>query len=697
MNEVSKTIEIEVNTGSFKKSSVPISLTKDITLFWGYNGSGKTSIARAIRKKGETKDVKALVYDTDFVRENFLEEELKGIYLGASDIKTHKLKKEKVRLYEEHKKAKAALEAQEEGFQEKVWDEREKIVGARKHIVKGERKGNLAGEVKKYIPESRGGSQAARRKEELEVRIKGLYPAEKELKKREGINLEWFTRIKQIANNSLLQETIMGSKDVNLSKLIEAWGNSDWVRRGKEEYMDRTSGKCPFCQEKLPDGFVEKINNYFDKAYENKIQELKSIKKEYENEKYQIINKLKEIVKGNKDDKDLYSKFRQVIHDTKSTLEGNVRYIDKKIENPSNKITLLSIDYIKINPINEDVRKNNENFNKLDNNRKKLKEDCLMYLAHKTHGAYQEIKTKEEEKNKKCNELKSVSKHLSEIREQNDRVKRSAEYINDLLVRNGFTDFRLEPEGDKYKIVRENGEDTDVYRTLSEGEKQLITFFYFITLCDGSLEEHGTEQKYDIIAIDDPVSSLSFTFVYEIAHLIQDKFFKKQNDTSTHTHFVLLTHNIYFLQRLKRYLPRKLDEYKCRAEMKRVKKGEDNKSKVVSMEPNEIQNEYEMLWEIVKEAKGNDNAYSHPTLANAMRQILECFFGFIKKEDHLESVKDTAFKNEIQAGVHRGRIENCIDIGKTDIQKSIECFKSIFRDEGFPEHYNVMMGELNEK
>ena len=696
-------IDIEVNEGSFKNSPQNIELTKYITLFWGYNGSGKTCISRAIKKKGEkekekekeTENVKVLVYNVDFVEKNFLGgKELDGIYLGAHDIKIHALKKEEGKLEKEDGSIKEALNGLKKEFLNKVWDEREKIVGAKTHVISDGRKESLAKEVEKYIPESKGENQAdyVICKEKLEARIKELHPEEKELKTRKGIDSKWFKVVEGIAEDDLLQEVLVGSKDIKLSKLIEEWENSDWVRKGKEEYMDKASGKCPFCQEKLPEGFAKKISDYFDETYDDNVQKLKKIKRLYEQEKDQIISRLTYIAKENKDDKDLHSKLREIIYDAKSILEKNVNHINDKIENPSKPIELLPVyGTLKknINSINEDVNKNNEDVKELEGKRKRLKEECLVYLAHTVYEKHEEKKGKKELEKNKEEELEFVSKQLNKIREQNDRVKRSADRINTLLKSNGFTNFKLKIEDEKYKIVRTNSEEADVYPTLSEGEKTLITFFYFITLCEGSIDEQDTKQKYDIIAIDDPVSSLSFTFVYQVVNMIQKMFFKKDKKPSTY--FVLLTHNIYFLQRLKKDLLHRDGKYRYSAEMKRVTKNKHNKSEVIDMKPDEIQNEYEMLWQIVKEANDNDNAYAHPTLANAMRQILEHFFGFIKKEDHLESVKDTAFGDELGAGSHRDRIENCIDIGKTDIKKSIECFKKIFCDEGFKEHYDAMM------
>lgn len=52
----------------------------------------------------------------------------------------------------------------------------------------------------------------------------------------------------------------------------------------------------------------------------------------------------------------------------------------------------------------------------------------------------------------------------------------------------GITDFTIEKYSEEealYRLKREDS-DEDVFKTLSEGEKMVISFLYFIELCKGS-------------------------------------------------------------------------------------------------------------------------------------------------------------------------------------------------------------------
>ena len=78
----------------------------------------------------------------------------------------------------------------------------------------------------------------------------------------------------------------------------------------------------------------------------------------------------------------------------------------------------------------------------------------------------------------------------------------------------------------------------------------LMLILYFLEQCKGLLEPNSPLGLADkIIVIDDPVSSLSHNFVYEIAILIQKEIINK-----SFKQVFLFTHNLFFLC-LNRTLP----------------------------------------------------------------------------------------------------------------------------------------------
>src|SRR5690606_7494789 len=89
--------------------------------------------------------------------------------------------------------------------------------------------------------------------------------------------------------------------------------------------------------------------------------------------------------------------------------------------------------------------------------------------------------------------------------------------------------------------------------SLSEGEKTLISFLYFMELIKGTHDEHGVvEIAKTIIVIDDPISSMSQNFVYDVATIIQHELIKPPQDVKKVRQTIVLTHNLFFFHELVR-------------------------------------------------------------------------------------------------------------------------------------------------
>ncbi len=162
-----------------------------------------------------------------------------------------------------------------------------------------------------------------------------------------------------------------------------------------------------------------------------------------------------------------------------------------------------------------------------------------------------------------------------------------------------------------------------------------------------------------IIVIDDPVSSLSHNFVYEIATLIQQKIVKKQ----------------YSLYRI----------YKSEF------------SKIVSIQRNDIRNEYDGYWQIIRDAKAD--SVCSPILPNAMRNVLEHFFSFVHKKDKLSEVLGNLGSEHINyrpmlryiSRESHSDMVNLTDFGDIDTGRFLEIFRQVFVRTEYDDHYKKMM------
>jgi len=147
-----------------------------------------------------------------------------------------------------------------------------------------------------------------------------------------------------------------------------------------------------------------------------------------------------------------------------------------------------------------------------------------------------------------------------------------------------------------------------------------------LELCKGrESEDEVVVEK--IIVIDDPISSLSHIYIFNIADLIRKTFF-----TDEYQQVFVLTHNLYFFHELL-FKSKQLDK-----KLFRITKDNSNKSDILEMQQNEIQNDYQAYWQVLKDH--NTGKSSNALLANSMRNILEHFFGFINKDTSQQITKN---------------------------------------------------------
>ena len=356
-------------------------------------------------------------------------------------------------------------------FQNKAWDTRENISGAREYITKGynDNKDNLATKIKEYPIE-----KPQKDKRKLEEDISKFFKNTPEEKKIISIfddtQENIFAKLKELAhkNTSLLSERIVGAEDSYLSTLIHELNNSSWVASGKS-YIQSAEGKCPFCQQGLPEEFSKHIESHFDETYKRKTTQLDTLKENYKREADTIIKKL-ELVRDNSDYEEYINdtELRKQTEKLQNSLEENSKYIEDKVKEPHKAVQLSSIeeqeDEIKrsIGEINEKIRENNETVKDIERTKGNTQKDVFLYIAYECKdeiSTCKKIKKEEEalnsEKKKAEEDLKKIQEEISKLKASLTDITKSVDTINTLLKDNGFTDFKLkETENKDYMIVR---------------------------------------------------------------------------------------------------------------------------------------------------------------------------------------------------------------------------------------------------
>ena len=284
---------------------------------------------------------------------------------------------------------------------------------------------------------------------------------------------------------------------------------------------------------------------------------------------------------------------------------------------------------------------------------------------------------------------------------QTKNIDTAVNRINDRLESFGLEGFKIqkieamqEKNAHFYKIAHNEQEATDnAFKKLSEGEKTLVSFLYFVEMClgtdDADKDGHAANR---IIVIDDPISSLSFNLVFDVATLIKDLFLTPDTE---YKQILILTHHLYFLHELK---------YGCRVKGEQIMHYRVTKyrhTRIAELKMQDIKNNYQCYWQVIKDVK--EGKLSSVMLPNAMRNILEHYFSFIRKRDAFTKVmKDMAansndhtlkaFDRYVNKTSHSDAI-NLTDMQEIDPVKFIQYFKSVFDKTGFIEHYLEMMDE----
>lgn len=522
--------------------------------------------------------------------------------------------------------------------------------------------------------------------------------------------------LQTIESNELLSEAIIGNENSTLSKLIKHLGNSDWFSQGID-FLNRSEDKCPFCQQEVDTELQRKMKDFIDLSYKKNVRILDSMLSSYRNLASSIPS-LDEYTNSSfiENKSELESSHKLVT----TILGANIKELEKKVKSPSI-VTQLQPSNQSIEQLNSLIETANKKISthnkKIKNKRTALeslksefwqiqRNEYDHVLASHTSSLAElkkELNTHEEERKKKAESYTKATNTIKELQSKTINIDETIDNINTHLTDCGLEDFKIVKEGDRfYRIAREGDDGSDkVFATLSEGEKTMISFFYFLELCKGKSDPSETQQK--IIVIDDPISSLSHMYVFNIAQLIKREFFddyklKKDpngkpemwtyKNNAQYTQCFILTHNLYFFYELSD--SKNHSERKFFQNLYRVTKNNSG-SQIKPLAYSEIQNEYQGYWSVIR-----DKDSPPALLALCMRNIIEYFFGFIEKKE-LSNVfhqntdqKFQTFYRYINRESH-SIAQNINDTKEFDYDQFLEVFKYVFDQTGYLPHYEKMM------
>lgn len=716
--------EIHMNAVASFKQAASLVTNKKINLVYGLNGTGKSTISNFLYAPGDARfaqcrktpeqTVPILVYNQKFMQDNFyVSDNLKGIF---SLSKENKAAEEKIarattrhaeigQALNEKRTAKQMIEqtfvAQKQQAIDEVWKIKAKYSGGDRvleYCLDG-----LKGQKERLFSHLQSIQKpASEPKKSIEVLRSEVDALKGNAAQRQpSLPLLTFAAC-DVESEAIFASPIIGNADSEIAGLIDKLGNSDWVKQGLAFLpgeVDESGETCPFCQERsITAKFIASINEYFDDTYQEQMNRLGALKARY-------VSALEQLLAASTFTDHSFSQERTESLSIKyqtfvDILRGNVARIEQKIKSPKVPQTLIdSTAPLKnfndeVIAINEAIDAYNERLDNRDAALASLKDEfwtLMRWQYDQTMTRYEadlqvrkmKLKDLEEEINITELSLADASRQIALAQKETVNTDEAVDAINAGLVDLGIDGFKIAKHSESlYRVVRAS-DSADVFHTLSEGEKMMISFLYFCELCKGKASAEDTDAQR-VVVIDDPISSLSHIFVFNVGQLIRSVFFRGERFCQV----FVLTHSLYFFYEL---TDPNHERRKENQKLFRITKSVSG-SNVQEMKYEEIQNDYQTYWSVI-----NDPAQPPALIANCMRNIVEYFFNFVRKRDlnnvfllpELQAAKFQAFCRYINRESH-SLGQNIIDMKDFNYDTFKEGLRLVFEKTGYPDHFKAM-------
>ncbi|SDA53293.1 Wobble nucleotide-excising tRNase [Pseudomonas sp. NFPP33] len=715
--------EIVIRDVASYKAPVTLTPANKTSLFYGLNGAGKSTISSLLyspqnpRFKNcqitKTKDCEILVYNQDFLNDYFYEEDsLKGIFTLSKENKEilKKIEEETESLQKAQKaldlsnekivKIQDDIQQERSKASTKTWEIKTKYSGGDRVLEfcldKLKRTELLFDHISSIpLPISEPNYSIEQLKHETSL-IQGegavtLSPVNL-------INATWLN----IEQSPLFGKIIVGSQEGSVAQFIAKLGNTDWIQSGLkyiQEPSHENHTNCPFCQEQtITPNLISSIKDIFNEDYDNDLAALKALEESYSSLTRSL--QIPSISHLPISTPTINTEWDHASASLSSVFRENLLLIDRKIKSPSSPITLKS-SQTEVNRLNTIAKQLNEEISqhntKLSNKKKAIDEikekfwTLMRWDYDQTISLYNSATTKlNDEHTKHKSELEANSKNLAatrlkiaELRKQTVNIEEAIQNINNALLEIGINEFSVVKHTDSLYRISRSESAPNTFISLSEGEKTVISFLYFIELCKG--QKNATDVPLGkVVVIDDPISSLSHIYVFNIGQLIKRHFI----NNPAYEQLLIVTHSLYFFYELT--FTKKEDRDNLQ-NLYRVFKNSSG-SNITKMKYEEIQNDYQSYWSTIK-----DNSTPPALIANCMRNIIEYFFNFVQKKDFNNVFQKPSLKSDKFAAFYRymnreshSLGQNIFDIKEFDYETFKEGLRLVFEECGYGDHYKAM-------
>ena len=679
---------IKFKGAAFKSETILQLLSQDVTarasVVFGRNGSGKSTISRAISKAvgiTEIEDIESASFVDSSNSEVAITDDEKGkIFVFSEDyinsqvrlkedgLSTIVMFGETVDIADKIDETKAILKKVEEDYtsqKEKydiyVDDNNIQSPGNQCEKVKAKLKGdNSWADRERLISGSRTNAAV---NDTVVSEIMEIVPLEAQSELLKTYNLEYSMLQKAISAGSKIianiptvndysdkikiievllaekiEEPMLTKREKRLLALAQG-GKQSMLTDIKKEFSSEID-TCPFCLQSVTEQYKSELIKSIEKVLSKEVEEHSVAL-----EKSKIKNILMDFSLFAPADKIMADSCTEAVAVVNRKIDKCNEVIEQKIANLYTPITDFtfelkeSVDMLatKLSELDGKKTEYNNHIGDIPKIKTELKVLNSKLAYYEIKDAYDDyIKQKGEMGSEKLKleklraQLEKAQKELNELNQKKKNIKIAVDFINKGLQYIFFSPDRLKVEisGDNYTLLSNNNPVKP--KNISVGERNILALCYFFTELLNNVDEKDAYKDECFIVLDDPVSSFDLENHVGIISYLKLQIIKvlRGNQNSK---IILLSHDLITVYDVDKALSEIANQIKIKVDNKDKKMGyklfELDKSGIAIFNCKK-RNEYSQLLKTVYEYASNKSDECELVIGNIMRRMLEAFGTF---------------------------------------------------------------------
>lgn len=409
-------------------------------------------------------------------------------------------------------------------------------------------------------------------------------------------------------------------------------------------FHQKGNNVCPYCLQSVSEDYKKQLFSSIEKVLSKKAEEHQTELDKFQQHEIEIDfdpykDLSEDIVKKCQNCLNEYNVLIRFINDNIAKKKDNV-YDPINIEEIGfvSKLDAL-IDSLKIlEKTRIDFNNNVSDLESKINELKEINDDIAYYDIIDSYKFYQKLSEERQEADEKLNTynsaLKKCKEKIIELEAQKKNIHIAKEFINKSLQYIFFSDNRLsiEYKNEKYYLLSRGKSVTP--KKISVGERNAIALCYFFSHIMQNKEKETVYNKEYLLIIDDPISSFDIENRVGILSFLKyqlQRFLCGNADTKA----LIMTHDIQILFDIGKLVDEIMNTYNDRLEksQRRISIQKELKDQNLVEFSLNGRHEYTSLLENIYDyALGKNDEYEL-VIGNSMRRVLEAFSTFLFKMD----------------------------------------------------------------